>query len=153
METAATGWFAIITAHLCLRKITYLEINFYNVLLALPSELVTNIHFNKKNFEELKEAVISSYEKTKLELFEKPIYDTKMTGQPSLSLRELMATANKVGVQEDLVRHHFTQAMPSRITSVIAAVRNLTLYEFGSLADELLPFMKTDMVQNTISAC
>lgn len=40
-------------------------------------------------------------------------------------MRELMATANKVGVREDLVRHSFAQALPLTIKPVIAAARNL----------------------------
>lgn len=63
-----------------------------------------------------------------------------------------MATANKVGVEEDLSRHHFAQTIPFTITPVLAAARNLILNEFGILADELLPFRKT-IVQNTTSEC
>lgn len=60
-----------------------------------------------------------------------------------------MATANKVGVREDLVKPCFTQAGPPTITSVIAAIRNLTLGKLGTLANELISFMSSDMVQNT----
>lgn len=72
-----------------------------------------------------------------------------MTGRPS---QELMATADKVGMEEDLARHHFAQTMPSAITPVLAAARNLISNELGILADELLPFRKT-IVQNTTSEC
>lgn len=64
-------------------------------------------------------------------------------------MRELMATANKVGVEEDLVRHSFAQALPLTIKPVIAAARNLRLAELGTLANEVILFMKMDMVQNT----
>lgn len=64
-----------------------------------------------------------------------------------------MATVDKVGVGEDLIRHRFRQALPSTIIPVIAVARNLTLNELGTLASEHLPFIKTDIIQNTTSEC
>lgn len=52
----------------------------------------------------------------------------------ALSLSTRMAT---VGIGEDLVRHCFTQSMPSTITPVVAAAKNLTLNELDTLADKL----------------
>lgn len=43
METDAAGWFVIIEAHFCLRKVTHIKTNFYKVHSALPPELVTKI--------------------------------------------------------------------------------------------------------------
>lgn len=64
-----------------------------------------------------------------------------------------MATANKVGMGEDFVRHHFTQALPPILASVIAAAINLTLGELGRFAEELILFMNRDMIENTTSEC
>lgn len=63
-------------------------------------------------------------------------------------MRELMATANNIGVGEDFVRHRFRQTLPPTITPVIADARNLTLGELVILSDKLILFMKMDMVQN-----
>lgn len=119
---------------------------------ALPPELIMKIHALTKNYEDLKETVIKNYKEPNWGWVEKLINDTRMIGQPFYYLRELMATAYKVRVREDLVKLCFTQAEPPAITSVIAAIRNLTLGKLGTLANELIPFMSTDMVQNTTYA-
>ena len=93
-----------------------------------------------RNYDQLKTAVIASYESTKPELFEKLISKTTMSGRPSVYLQELSATASKIGVGQDIVRHKFIQASPSAITPVLAAQKSLTLDQLGSLADELMPY-------------
>lgn len=85
-----------------------------------PPELVMKTQasiLTKKDYENLKVAVIKSYDTphTHLELSEKLINDTKMTGRLSHYLSKLMATADKVVGGEDLVKYHFTQAMPSTV--------------------------------------
>ena len=147
MESAAAGWFAIIEAQFHLRNITISSTKFYHVLAALPPDVVVNLNsqiLDNKNYEELKKAVISNYEKTKPELFEKLITNTKLTGRPSLYLQELLTVARKVGVGEELVKHRFIQSLPATIAPVIAAQHDLPLARLGSMADELIP-----LVQNT----
>lgn len=147
METAATGWFAIIEAQFKLRSITTSSTKFYHVLSSLPPELVARLPapiLTEAKYEELKEAVINIHEKTKPELFARLINDTKMSGRPSYYLQELNATATKVGVGEDLVRHRFINALPSTISPVIAAQKDLTLQQLGNLADELMPILQNN---------
>ena len=151
METAAMGWFAIIEARFNLRNITTETTKFYHVLSHLPPDLVAQLNMTllaNKNYEELKEAVINIYEKTKPELFARLMSDTKMTGRPSFYLRELMSTASKVGVGEDLVKHRFIQALPSAISPVVAAQKDLTLDQLGNLSDQLLPILQKDVCNN-----
>ena len=59
-------------------------------------------------------------------------------------LQELMATASKLGVSEDLVRHKFIHALPTSIFPVIATQKYLSLPQLGSLADELMPFINEE---------
>ena len=152
MDTAAAGWFAILEAQFHLRKITVASTKYYHVISALPPDVVAKlspqIHVDK-DYEQLKTTVISIYEKTKPELFAKLISETRMTGRPSLYLQELTAIATKVGVGEDLVKHHFTQALPPSIAPVIAAQQDLTLQRLGSLADELMPLVQHGVHQVT----
>ena len=75
-----------------------------------------------------------------------------MTGKPSTYLHELMATASKIGMREELVRHKFIQALPTEITPVIAAVKNASVYELGTLADEIVSFLNKKYVHNVTAS-
>ena len=113
----------------------------------MPPDIVAKLSpsiLTAQKYDELKEAVQSSYEKTKPELFSKLISETKMTGRPSAYLHELLAIANKVGVGDDLVRHRFKQSLLSTIAPVVAAQQELSLQQIGKLADELMPLVKTN---------
>ena len=127
-----------------MRKITSEETKFYHALAALPPEIITRIpeeQISARAYSSLKEAVISAHERTKPELFEKLISTTKLTGRPSVFLQEILQTASKVGVQEELVRYKFVQSIPPSIVPIIAAQKELSLSQLGKLADELLPLM------------
>ena len=154
METAAVGWFAIIEAQFHLRNITQSDTKFYHVLSSLPADLVANLNpriLEGKDYDELKKAVVANYEKTKPELFDKLITNTKLTGRPSIYLQELLAVANKVGVGEELVKHKFIQSLPHTIAPVIAAQQDLALQRLGTLADELMPLDEKSTCQVTKS--
>lgn len=66
-----------------------------------------------------------------------------MTGRPSAYMNELLSIATKVGVSEDLVRHKFTQALPSTIGTVLAAQKELPLSQLPKLGDELLLLVRS----------
>ena len=141
METAVSGWFAIIEAQFHLRNVTDQTTKQYHVISHLPPDIVAKLSpsiLTAQKYDELKEAVQSSYEKTKPELFSKLISETKMTGRPSAYLHELLAIANKVGVGDDLVRHRFTQSLPSTIAPVVAAQQELSLQQIGKLQPDML---------------
>ena len=156
MESAAAGWFSIMEAQFHLKGITVSETKYFHVIAALPAEIVAKLSatvLENRDYDALKTAVIDSYESTKPELFEKLISKTTMSGRPSVYLQELNATATKIGVGEDLIRHKFIQACPPAISPVLAAQRSLNLQQLGSLADELLPYFgeKVLHVQQTAS--
>jgi hypothetical protein len=69
-----------------------------------------------------------------------------MSGRPSYYLQELNSIAARVGVSEDLVRHQFEQALPPAISPVLAAQRELTLQQLGTLADELSPQLNNQIM-------
>ena len=114
METAVSGWFAIINAQFHLANISDSVTKFYHVLSSLPADVarVDPTVIAGQDFARLKEAVIELFEKTKPELFEKLISKSVMTGRPSEFLGDLRVVASKVGVGDDLVRHKFIQSLP-----------------------------------------
>ena len=142
METAASAWFQIIEANLKLKRITVGETKYFHVLASLPPTLVARLSpqiLETHDYDEIKAGVIAMHERTKPELFSKLIAKTTMSGRPSSYLQELNEIASKVGVADDLVRHQFIQALPSTISIVLAAQKDLTLPQLGKLADELSP--------------
>jgi len=150
MESAASGWFEVLEAQFHLKNIKLEETKFFSVMAALPPDLIMKLPLQlrqAKRFTELKEAVIAIHEKTKPELFSKLISKTTMSGRPSYYLQELNSVASRVGVSEDLVRHQFIQALPPAISPVLAAQRELTLQQLGTLADELSPLLQNQVMQ------
>ena len=91
---------------------------------------------------------MNMHEQSKPELFNRFIGATTVTGKLSTYLHELMATASKIGMGEELVWHKFIQALPTEITPVIAAVKNASVYKLGTLADEIVPFLNQKYVHN-----
>ena len=65
-----------------------------------------------------------------------------MTSRLSTFLHELTSIANKVRVKDELFRCKFIQALLSEVRPFIVAVKNATLIEQGTLANEIMPFAK-----------
>ena len=151
LETSVSGWFAIVEAQFHLRRVTNDNTKFYSIIAALPAEVVSRLPSNvldasRSTYDDLKQKVIGIYEKTKPEMLDKLMQTTTMTGRPSIYLQELMSTAEKIGVGEDIVRHKFIQALPSSISPVIASQGDLDLSRLGKLADELLPYLSKSVM-------
>ena len=145
METAVSGWFAILDAQFHLANVTCDTTKFFHVLASLPADVVARVDpsvIAGQNFSNLKCVVVEMFEKTKPELFEKLISKNVMTGRPSEFLGELREIASKVGVGDDLVRHKFIQSLPSAMSTVLATQRDLTPSQMGKLADELVPLVQ-----------
>ena len=146
METAVPAWFKILEAQFHLSKIVCSQTKFYHALSSLPPDVITRMPaaaIEEEDYTKLKDAVISSYEQTKPELFERLISTTTMTGRPSIFLQDISNTAQKLGITGDLVRHKFIQALPSSISPVVATQKDLSLQQLGKLADELMPFAQS----------
>ena len=108
MHAAVDGWFAICEAQFELGNISNETTRFYHVLSNLPPDLISNLPtttITSKSYTKLRDGVISMHEQSKPELFNRLIGATTMTGKPSTYRHELMATASKIGVGEELVWH------------------------------------------------
>ena len=149
LNNNVTAWFTIVEAQFTLSRIVSEETKFLNVIALLPTEVVGNLPrviLAERKFSTLKEVVISNYEKTKPELFDKLISSSVMMGRPSQYLNDIQQTALKVGVGEDLIKHKFIQALPPSIGPIIASQKDLTLTQLGKLSDELLPFAQQSTI-------
>lgn len=153
METAVNGWFSILEAQFNLRNITVPATRFYNALSLLPPNVAAILPadiLSSLNYETLKEAVLSTYERTKPEMLDKLMSSAEMTGRPSLYLQEMMTLAKRLGVGDEIVRHKFLHALPQPISPIVAAQSSLDLSALGKMADELLPYFR-NMPVNAVS--
>lgn len=150
MESSAAAWFTIMEAQFQLRSITVGETKFFHVLAALPPETVSRLStltLSCNQYDTLKSDVLSLYEHSKSQLFEKLISPLSISSKPSLFLEQLSKVASKVGVNDDLVRHRFISALPTSIAPVVASQQDTPLKQLGKLADELLPFCQLQIAQ------
>jgi len=142
LETASDAWFDIFEANCELRFISSEKTMFVHALTSLPPDLIAKIPrsiLQEKTYSIFKTAILGIHEKTKPELFARLINQTTMSGRPSNYLRELQPIASKVDASDELVRYQFIQALPARVSPVIAAMKALSLEQLGTLADELTP--------------
>ena len=150
-EGQASSWFKIVEAQFSIANITQESTKFLHVLSVLPPALVSRLNptvLDYFSYEQLKTNIVGLCERTKPELFESLIKETSMTGRPSVFLHDILSTAQKLGVGDDLVRHKFIQALPSTVSPVVAAQKDLTLHQLGKLADELVPIISNTSMYN-----
>ena len=100
-------------------------------VMKLPKTVIENA-----NYETLKKAVIEHFESSKPQFHE----EQSLGWKPSAFLGEMRATANKLGVNDDLVRHRFQQNLPTVIAPIVASQKTLSMDELGKLADDLMSF-------------
>ena len=146
IETNPSAYFSIFEAQFMLKNITLSSTKFYNVLSALPQDVVGKLPaavLTSANYDRLKESVQSIYEKTKPEILNKLMKNHHISGRPSIYLNEMLVLADKIQLGEQVVRHQFIQALPSSISPIIASQKDLTLQQLGELADELLPYLNS----------
>lgn len=85
IEMSVAGWFTIIEVQFLLRKITVEDTKFYTIISTLPHKAVTILPasiLQYKDYEQLKQSVLSAYEMTKPELLEKLMKTTTVSGHP-----------------------------------------------------------------------
>lgn len=134
------AWFSIMEAQFNITNMRQSRQKFYPTLAALPLDIIGKIQttiLHSKNYDTLKEAVINSYEESKLEMLDKLMSST-ITGCPSMYLNELMSLASQIGVGEDIARHKFIQAPFLSIKPEVAAHIDLDTDQHGKMSDNLL---------------
>lgn len=149
METSVSNWFLIAEAQFHLRKITQSDTKYYHIISVLPTTVLDKLNqeiLATPDYQKLKDAIVERFEKSKPEMFAKMLSTTSMTGKPSLFLQELTSIAEKIGVGEDLVKHQFLQAVPASISPLLFARKDdLPLVKLGKLADDLMPYVKSNI--------
>lgn len=93
-----------------------------------------------KDYEKLKQSVLSAYEITKPELLEKQM-KTAIADCPSVYLQNMMIISMCMVMNEEIVRHTFIWALSQQVAPVIATQAEMPLVELGKLSDELMPLV------------
>ena len=141
IESNVPAWFSLIEAQFIINNYRQTNMKFYHTLNALPHHIVGNLPqtvLESCNYQTLKTEILMSFEKSKPEMLDKLMSKRTISGRPSIYLNELRALALKLGVDEDIVRHRFVQALPSSIAPVIAAQKDLELDRLGKITDDLI---------------
>lgn len=97
IETAVNDWFSILKAQFHLQNVMASVTKFFMVIASSPAETIVKILLfilESQNYEELKCTLIEEYERIKLELLYKLMPVTKIKGQPSIYLQQLLSIAN-----------------------------------------------------------
>lgn len=149
IDTNPSAYFSIIEAQFHLKNITLSSTKFYNVISSLPPEVVGRLSpatLAAADYDALKDAVKSIYEKTKPEILNNLMKSHSISGRPSLYLNEMVNLATKIELGDDIVRHKFIEALPPSISAIIASQKALNLTQLGELADELLPYFNSHSI-------
>lgn len=146
LPSSVSTWFLIVEGQFRLAKISTNETKFLHLLTSVPGEILARLPekvLTGNNYEELKEAILSTEEHSKAELFNTLSAKEFTGGRPSAFLAEIMGIATKVEVGEDLVRHRFISSMPEAIRSICAGQTELNLVALGKLADDVASYTNT----------
>lgn len=134
-------WFRQLEAQFSLRGIKSQETKFFHVLASLPEDVAMSIDENVTQYDEIKNAVVSNFHKTKQELMDEVMGTLDLAGlKPSLALIHLKRKLNECGLtaDEDLLKHKILKAMPISTQMALASHQGLKLADFVAVADSLL---------------
>ena len=95
MEDSVDAWFSIAEAQFETSNVRTTNTKFFTTLANLPPNVVKLIPrsiLQSKNYEQLKDAVINVYERSKPELLDRLLKNSNITGRPSLFLQEMMSS-------------------------------------------------------------
>ena len=143
-DSNINAWFLILEAQFHLARITSSQTQFYHALSNLPPEVISKIsptELATKNYETFKASILSTYERSKTEMFQELLSKKPFNGRPSDYLRDIMNLANKLNIGNDIVKIRFLEALPMAIRAPLAERPTLPLEELGALANDILPLV------------
>lgn len=135
-------WFSIIEAQFESRKITSERSKYFHVVSHLSSSIAQQVKnvistgFADGKFEQLKQALITTYAETATEKFEKLISNESLGDmKPSLALNKIKALASNT-VTEDFIKKLWLKRLPQSIKQVLSASSD-PLDNLSQMADKM----------------
>src|SRR5215469_10091364 len=127
-EPIASTWFVILEAQFKANKIASESAQFYQTLAHLPPEVVVRLSLSEttsENYTALKTAVINLFSQSNIEMFHQLLASRPLMGKPSLFLRDMLQTSNRIGVSDNIVRIRFIDSMPFALRATLAEQTSL----------------------------
>ena len=140
-ETSVPTWFRVLEAQFHLARISTTKTKYYHAVSQLPAEVLDRIsqtELEAEDYDRLKKAVTTTFEKSKLELFNDLMSKQTYSGKPSIYLQDMLRQSGKLNIGEDIVRMQFLKTLPGHVRTVLASHTTLTLQQLGELANDLL---------------
>jgi hypothetical protein len=140
-ETSVPTWFRVLEAQFHLARISTTKTKYYHAVSQLPAEVLDRIsqtELEAEDYDRLKKAVTTTFEKSKLELFNDLMSKQTYSGKPSIYLLDMLRQACKLNIGKDIVRMQFLKTLPGNVRTVLASHTTLTLQQLGELANDLL---------------
>src|SRR5215469_7823302 len=154
-EPIASTWFVILEAQFKANKIASESAQFYPTLAHLPPEVVVRLsptETTSENYTALKTAVLDLFSQSNIEMFHQLLSNRPLMGKPSLFLRDMLQTASRIGVGDNIVRIRFIDSMPFPLRATVAAQSSLSLENLGMLANDLHKMHSSNCEQNFYQA-
>jgi hypothetical protein len=112
---------------------------FKSLILSLPIDIqliLENIH----TYVEAKSLIMSKYSKSENEKITEALSNFSLEGdKPSIAFMRLKSKLNCIGVlKESVIKHQFTQALPSKIRVLMASHDNSSLEDYVKIADSVM---------------
>ena len=140
-ETSVPTWFRILEAQFHLAKISASKTKFFHALSQLPADVVDRLppsSLDTEAYDDLKAAVVSTFEQSKLELFNGLMSNQTYSGKPSLYLQEMLRQATRLSIGEDIVRMQFLKTLPLQVQTTLASHVSLSLQQLAEIANDLV---------------
>jgi hypothetical protein len=140
-ESSVPTWFRILEAQFHLAKISSTKTKFYHALSQLPPDVVDRLpqpSLDSESYDVIKQAVITTFEQSKLELFNGLMSKQNYNGKPSLYLQEMLRQATKLNIGDDIVRMQFLKTLPLHVQTTLASHVSLSLQQLAEIANDLV---------------
>jgi len=135
-------WFKQIESQFVLAKITKSETKFHHVLAALPEDIAMNLSLDDDaDYDKLKESVTSSLKANKHQLIEQAMSALELGDKkPSQLVNEIKRRFREINVTPDdtIIKSRLLSALPHGIRSALVGHDNVTVEQYGQIADSML---------------
>lgn len=136
-------FFAVLEAQFTIANITVNSTKFFHCLPALPTVTLSYIDpavLASQDYERLKRDVLRYFCKPQRQIYQQFFSNTPLLGQPSMYLKDLRTMATRIGrgLDDQVIRYRFEQALPPSISQLLIPHENLSFEELGVLADTLM---------------
>lgn len=154
-EGSVKKWFILLESTFELYNITLSKVKFSHTLPNLPMSTIKKISDSilmDRDYDSLKDAVISLFEQSKPELFDALMAKTKMLcTKPSVFLQDLKSLGDQLSMSDEFIKVKFLKSLPANIRPAVVTHESDTLEEMAKVADTLLAYQGSSEGSSVLS--